>query len=182
MIAFGAGGAIHESNCDFCGACIDVCPTRAIIAPNRVDARRCISYLTIELRGAIPRDLRPLIGNRVYGCDICQEVCPWNSFATPSAEEAFLAREGLDARDASVRQLDQSQIGRVLTGDDGFQHAENAQEHATAHHDQGGMDEQPVDDSVRLDVQPVEAMADDGQYSSIVALCCAACAAAAPVP
>jgi len=86
-----------SEHCGSCTKCIDVCPTRAIRGPYRLDARRCISYLTIELKGAIPEPLRPLVGNRVYGCDDCQLVCPWNSFAQPSAESGFAVRNGLDA-------------------------------------------------------------------------------------
>jgi epoxyqueuosine reductase len=85
------------NHCGDCRACIDVCPTQAIVAPYQLDARRCISYLTIELRGSIPVELRPLIGNRIYGCDDCQLVCPWNRFARLSAEPDFLPRNGLDA-------------------------------------------------------------------------------------
>jgi epoxyqueuosine reductase len=84
-------------HCGRCTRCLDVCPTQAIVAPYQVDARRCISYLTIELKGAIPEDLRPLIGNRIYGCDDCQLVCPWNRFATLTRETDFAVRHGLDA-------------------------------------------------------------------------------------
>ena len=85
------------NHCGSCRSCIDVCPTRAIVAPYELDARRCISYLTIELRGAIPLELRPLMGNRIYGCDDCQLVCPWNKFAQLTTETDFLPRHGLDA-------------------------------------------------------------------------------------
>ncbi len=84
------------SHCGECSACINICPTQAITAPYQLDARRCISYLTIEHRGSIPEDLRPLMGNRVYGCDDCQLVCPWNKFAQISAIPDFLPRHGLD--------------------------------------------------------------------------------------
>lgn len=82
-------------HCGACSACIDACPTRAILAPYRLDARRCISYLTIEHDGPIPPEMRPLMGNRIYGCDDCQLVCPWNKFAGRSPLPDFDPREGL---------------------------------------------------------------------------------------
>lgn len=85
-----------ENHCGSCQSCIDVCPTKAIIAPYQLDARRCISYLTIELDGAIPLELRPLLGNRIYGCDDCQLFCPWNRFAQNTQESDFLPRHKLD--------------------------------------------------------------------------------------
>jgi epoxyqueuosine reductase len=87
----------QADHCGTCERCIDVCPTRAIVAPYRLDARLCISYLTIELRGSIPEALRPLIGNRVYGCDDCQLCCPWNRHARVTPESDFRVRNGLDA-------------------------------------------------------------------------------------
>ncbi len=87
----------QSSHCGSCQACIDICPTRAIIAPYRLDARRCISYLTIEHHGPIPLELRPLLGNRIYGCDDCQLICPWNKFARTAALPDFDPRHGLDA-------------------------------------------------------------------------------------
>jgi len=102
------------NRCGTCERCITACPTGAITAPHRVDARRCISYLTIELKGAIPLDLRPLIGDRIFGCDDCLDACPWNRFAQESREAAFSARrsttemslrEYLELSDAEFRAL-----------------------------------------------------------------------------
>jgi len=104
-------------HCGSCRRCIDVCPTQAITAPYQLDARRCISYLTIELKGAIPEELRSLIGNRVYGCDDCQLVCPWNGFAQTSPELDFQVRNGLDG--ASMLELfswSEEEFGRRLQG------------------------------------------------------------------
>ena len=88
-----------KDHCGTCNRCIEICPTKAIVKPYVVDSRLCISYLTIELRKAIPRKLRPLIGNRIYGCDDCQDVCPWNKFARKSEEEVFFPREPLCSMD-----------------------------------------------------------------------------------
>jgi epoxyqueuosine reductase len=93
----------HAEHCGTCSRCITVCPTQAIIAPYKLDARRCISYLTIELKGSIPIELRPLIGNRIYGCDDCQLVCPWNGYAQTTVEPDFAVRHGLD--DVSLIEL-----------------------------------------------------------------------------
>lgn len=90
---------VQTPHCGDCDACIRICPTQAILAPYVLDARRCISYLTIELKGAIPEIYRPLLGNRIYGCDDCQRVCPWNRFAQTARDADFAVRHGLDAVD-----------------------------------------------------------------------------------
>jgi epoxyqueuosine reductase len=105
------------AHCGQCSACIDVCPTKAILAPYKMDARRCISYLTIELKGPIPLEFRPLIGNRIYGCDDCQLVCPWNKFAQRASLPDFAVRNGLDA--ASMLELfawEEEEFNRRLEG------------------------------------------------------------------
>ena len=88
-----------QDHCGSCSRCMDVCPTRAIVAPYQLDARRCISYLTIELKGSIPIEFRKAMGNRIYGCDDCQMVCPWNRYAQFSGEDDFTPRQDLDAGD-----------------------------------------------------------------------------------
>ena len=107
----------EREHCGSCTRCIDICPTQAIIAPYQLDARRCISYLTIELKGSIPVALRPLIGNRIYGCDDCQLVCPWNRFAKMTVEQDFSVRNGLD--DVSLMELfawEESEFSARLSG------------------------------------------------------------------
>ena len=87
-----------SAHCGDCRACLDICPSRAIVAPYQIDARLCISYLTIELHGPIPEPLRPLVGNRIYGCDDCQIICPWNRFARLTDEKDFNPRQQLNSR------------------------------------------------------------------------------------
>lgn len=106
-----------KNHCGTCQACIDICPTQAIVAPYSVDARRCISYLTIELKESIPEELRPLIGNRIYGCDDCQLACPWNRFAHLTDESDFHVRHGLD--DIALAELfhwDEATFDRRMAG------------------------------------------------------------------
>ena len=105
-------------HCGSCSACIDICPTRAIVAPQRLDARRCISYLTIEHDGPIPIELREAIGNRIYGCDDCLAVCPWNRFAaTARRNRAFVPRAELAAPAlADLLALDDASFRQVFAG------------------------------------------------------------------
>jgi len=107
----------ETDHCGACGACLDVCPTRAFPAPYVLDARRCISYLTIEHKGHIPAELRPLMGNRIYGCDDCLAVCPWNKFAKAATEPALIQREGLNApRLAELAGLDDAAFRAMFSG------------------------------------------------------------------
>jgi len=105
-----------SDNCGSCHACLDACPTAAFPAPYRLDARRCISYLTIEHKGPIPRELRPLMGNRIYGCDDCLAVCPWNKFANQGREAKLAARDVLRAPTlAELSRLDDAQFRTLFS-------------------------------------------------------------------
>lgn len=108
--------AAGQDHCGQCRACLDVCPTKAFPAPYQLDARRCISYLTIEHAGPVDVEIRPLLGNRVYGCDDCLAACPWNKFATEAAEIGYHARDGLDAPDlAALSRLDDAAFRKLFT-------------------------------------------------------------------
>ena len=108
--------AAEEDHCGTCRDCLDACPTNAFPAPRQIDARRCISYLTIEHKGPIPEELRPLMGNRIYGCDDCLAVCPWNKFAKATVEPAFLPRAELTApRLADLARLDDAGFRQLFT-------------------------------------------------------------------
>jgi epoxyqueuosine reductase len=107
----------EEDHCGSCRRCLDICPTQAFPAPHRIDARRCISYLTIEHKGQIPHEFRRPMGNRIYGCDDCLAVCPWNKFAARTAEYAFLPRAELTApRLADLAQLDDAAFRALFAG------------------------------------------------------------------
>ncbi len=109
--------AREQDHCGSCQACLDICPTRAFPAPYQLDARRCLSYLTIEHKGPIPREFRQAMGNRIYGCDDCLAVCPWNKFAARTAEYAFLPRAELTApRLIDLAQLDDAGFRSLFAG------------------------------------------------------------------
>jgi epoxyqueuosine reductase len=168
------GDAAMPDHCGSCSRCLDICPTKAFPAPYRLDATRCISYLTIEHRGAIPPELRPMIGNHVYGCDDCLAVCPWNKFAQPTCHEKLAGRTDLAAPElAQLARLDDQAFRAKFAGSPIKRIGRNrfVRNVLIAIGNSGDRTLMTIVETLRQDPDPVVAEAADWAVQRLVAAC-----------